>query len=158
MNNDFIHKARGVSDLKCHLVLTTKYRRKVLTDAMLIRLGQIFIDLMDKWGGRLVDFNGECDHVHLLLQYTPQTEPSKLINNLKTVSSRYLRKEFEAEVNKVYWKDVFWTNGYFIASNILFGEFAIVRPTIAKLDTEHTHRSLIFSSVSKICQTLYVAL
>lgn len=116
MKNDFIHKARGVSDLKCHLVLTTKYRRKVLTDAMLTRLGEIFLDLMDKWEGRLVEFNGESDHVHLLLQYTPQTEPSKLINNLKTVSSRYLRKEFAAEVNQVYWKDVFWTNGYFIAS------------------------------------------
>jgi putative transposase len=116
MKNDFIHKARGVSDLKCHLVLTTKYRRKVLTDAMLTRLNEIFVTLMDKREGRLVEFNGESDHVHLLLQYTPQTEPSKLINNLKTVSSRYLRKEFAAEVNKVYWKDVFWTNGYFIAS------------------------------------------
>jgi putative transposase len=132
MANDFIHKARGVSDLKCHLVLTTKYRRKVLTDPMLTRLEEIFKALMEKWEGRLVEFNGERDHVHLLLQYTPQTEPSKLINNLKTVSSRYLRKEFAdalrsgsptmethqavAEVNKVYWKDVFWTNGYFIAS------------------------------------------
>jgi putative transposase len=116
MANDFIHKARGVSDLKCHLVLTTKYRRKVLTDPMLTRLEEIFKALMEKWEGRLVEFNGERDHVHLLLQYTPQTQPSKLINNLKTVSSRYLRKEFVAEVNKVYWKDVFWTNGYFIAS------------------------------------------
>lgn len=124
MANDFIHKARGVSDLKCHLVLTTKYRRKVLTDPMLTRLEAIFTALMEKWEGRLIEFNswagdpssGERDHVHLLLQYTPQTEPSKLINNLKTVSSRYLRKEFVAEVNKVYWKDVFWTNGYFIAS------------------------------------------
>ncbi|MGV0029313.1 IS200/IS605 family transposase, partial [Phormidesmis priestleyi] len=59
---------------------------------------------------------GERDRVHLLFQYTPQTEPSKLINNLKTVSSRYLRKEFSEEINKVYWKDVLWTNGYFIAS------------------------------------------
>ena len=116
MSQDFIHKARGVSDLKCHLVLTTKYRRKVLTDLMLTRLEEIFKNLMEKWEGRLVEFNGERDHVHLLLQYTPQTEPSKLINNLKTVSSRYLRKEFVAEVEKVYWKDVFWTNGYFIVS------------------------------------------
>jgi putative transposase len=116
MKNDFIHKARGVSDLKCHLVLTTKYRRKILTNAMLTRLEEIFMALMDKWEGRLVEFNGESDHVHLLLQYNPQTEPSKLINNLKTVSSRYLRKEFAIEVNKVYWKDVFWTNGYFVIS------------------------------------------
>jgi putative transposase len=116
MSRDFIHKARGVSDLKCHLVLTTKYRRKVLTEAMLTRLEEIFKALMEKWEGRLVEFNGERDHVHLLLQYTPQTEPSKLINNLKTVSSRYLRKEFADEVNQVYWKDVLWTSGYFIAS------------------------------------------
>jgi hypothetical protein len=49
-------------------------------------------------------------------QNTPQTEPSKLINNLKTVSSRYLWEEFVDEVNQVYWKDVLWTSGYFIAS------------------------------------------
>lgn len=116
MSKDFIHKARGVSDLKCHLVLTTKYRRKVLTDPMLSRLEEILKNLMEKWEGRLIEFNGERDHVHLLLQYTPQTQPSKLINNLKTVSSRYLRKEFVDEVEKVYWKDVFWTNGYFIAT------------------------------------------
>ncbi|MCW6051342.1 IS200/IS605 family transposase [Lyngbya sp. CCAP 1446/10] len=116
MNKDFIRKARGVSALKCHLVLTTKYRRKVLTDLMLTRLESIFRDLMEKWEGRLIEFNGESDHVHLLLQYNPQTEPSKLINNLKTVSSRYLRKEFATEINQVYWKEVFWTNGYFIAS------------------------------------------
>jgi putative transposase len=116
MSNDFIHKARGVSSLKCHLVLTTKYRRKVLNDAMLIRLDEIFTALMEKWDGKLIEFNGEPDHVHLLLQYNPQTELSKLINNIKTVSSRYLRKEFAEEVNRVYWKDVLWTSGYFVAS------------------------------------------
>lgn len=116
MSHDFIHKARGVSDLKCHLVLTTKYRRKVFDDAMLTRLESVFDGLMAQWGGRLVECNGEMDHVHLLIQYTPQTELSKLINNLKTVSSRYLRKEFAEQIDKVYFKDVLWTNGYFIAS------------------------------------------
>lgn len=71
MSEDFIHKARGVSSLKCHLVLTTKYRRKVLTDSMLRRLEEIFKKTMEKWQGRLVEFKGERDHVHLLLQYTP---------------------------------------------------------------------------------------
>ena len=113
---DFLHKARGVSELKCHLVLTSKYRRKIFTDPMLIRLEAIFKDLMTKWEGRLIEFNGETDHVHLLIQYTPQTELSKLINNLKTVSSRYLRKEFVERVDQFYRKDVLWTNGYFVAS------------------------------------------
>ncbi len=85
----------------------TKYRRQVLTDSMLARLEEVFKNIIEKLQGRLVEFNGERDYVHLLLQYTPQTEPSKLINNLKTVSSRYLRKEFVAEVEEAYWKDVF---------------------------------------------------
>ncbi len=83
---------------------------------MLTRLEEIFKNLLKKWEGKLREFNGERDHVHLLLQYTPQTEPSQLINNLKTVSSLALRKELAAEVEKAYWKDVFWTNGYFIAT------------------------------------------
>jgi putative transposase len=83
---------------------------------MLTRLEEIFKTLMEKWGGRLIEFNGEPDHVHLLIQYTPQTQMSKLINNLKTVSSRYMRKEFEPRVNEFYWKDVLWTSGYGVFS------------------------------------------
>jgi putative transposase len=116
MGKDFIHKARGVSDLKAHLVLTPKDRRKIFTDPMLTRLEEIFEALMGKWEGRLIEFNGEVDHVHLLIQYTPQTELSKLINNLKTVSSRYMRKEFEARVNEFYSQDVLWTSGYGVFS------------------------------------------
>lgn len=116
MTKDYIHRARGVSELKAHLVLVPKYRRKILTDAMLTRLESVFTELMNKWEGALIEFNGESDHVHLLLQYNPQTQPSKLINNLKTVSSRYLRKEFPSEINKFYDKKALWSSGYFIAS------------------------------------------
>lgn len=116
MSKDYIHRARGISSLKAHIVLTPKYRRPVFNDAMLTRLAAIYADLMEKWDGKLIEFNGEKDHVHLLIQYNPQTQPSKLINNLKTVSSRYLRKEFPDEVNRYYWKKVLWTSGYFIAS------------------------------------------
>lgn len=97
-------------------MLTPKYRRHIFTDPMLTRLEKIFGTLMGKWEGRLIEFNGEADHVHLLIQYTPQTQLSKLINNLKTVSSRYMRKEFEQRVNEFYWKDVLWTSGYGVFS------------------------------------------
>jgi len=116
MSEDYIHRARGVSILKAHIVLTPKYRRPVFDDAMLTRLEAIYVNLMEKWDGKLIEFNGEADHVHLLVQYNPQTQPSKLINNLKTVSSRYLRKEFPEQVNRYYWKQVLWTSGYFMAS------------------------------------------
>jgi putative transposase len=116
MKNDFVSKGRSVSDLKAHLVLTTKYRRGVFTKPMLDRMHEIFEDLLGKWECKLVEFNGEENHVHLLFQYLPQLELTKLINNLKTVSSRRLPSEFEDQVNKFYYKDVLWNGSYFIAS------------------------------------------
>lgn len=116
MTSDYISRARGVSDLKAHLVLTTKYRKRVLTGQMIDRLGEILKDLLLKWDSKVVDFNGESDHVHLLFQYTPQTDLPKFINNIKTVTSRYLRKEFPDRVNQFYYKDVLWNGSYFIAS------------------------------------------
>ena len=116
MKTDFVSSGRAVSDLKAHLVLTTKYRRSVLTGEMLQRLGEIMADLCQKWDCKLVEFNGEANHIHLLFQYLPQMELPKFIGNLKSVTSRRIRSEFPAEVDKVYWKNVLWNESYFIAS------------------------------------------
>ncbi len=116
MKNDFVSKGRSVSDLKAHLVLTTKYRRKAFTNLMLERLHIIFEELLVKWDCKLVEFNGEDNHVHLLFQYHPDLELSKLVNNLKSVSSRKLRQEFSQHLLLFYSKDVFWNGSYFIAS------------------------------------------
>lgn len=116
MKNDYISKGRSVSDMKAHLVLTSKYRKKVFTAEMLKRLGEIVEDLCQKWDCKLVEFNGEEDHIHLLFQYFPQMELTKFVNNLKTVTSRRLRSEFQEQVDKFYFKDVLWNGSYFIAS------------------------------------------
>jgi putative transposase len=116
MQDDFVSKGRSVSDLKVHLVLTTKYRRKVFNAEMLKRLHEVFLDLLFKWDCKLVEFNGEEDHVHLLFQYHPDLQLSKLVNNLKSVSSRKLRQEFVERVEQFYWKDVLWNGSYFVAS------------------------------------------
>jgi putative transposase len=116
MKNDFVSKGRSVSDLKVHLVLVTKYRRKAFTLVMLNRLNTVMEELLEKWDCKLVEFNGEEDHVHLLFQYHPDVELSKLVNNLKSVSSRKLRQEFVEHLESFYWKDVFWSGSYFVAS------------------------------------------
>ena len=117
MKKDFVSRGRSVSDIKIHLVLTTKYRRKVLTALMIDRLHEIFESLLDKWECKIVEFNGEKDHVHLLFQYHPEIQLSKLVNSLKSVSSRKLRQEFLPELEKTYYqKKVVWNSSYFLAS------------------------------------------
>ena len=116
MKDDFVSSGRCISDLKAHLVLTTKYRRKVFTGQIIIRLSEIFADLCEKWGCKVIELNGESDHVHLLFQYLPQMELPKFIGNLKSVSSRKIREEFADEVIRYYKKNVLWNESYFIAS------------------------------------------
>lgn len=55
-----------------HLVLVTKYRRKIITGDLLRRLEEIFHSTCLKWESRIVEFNGESDHVHLLIDYNPR--------------------------------------------------------------------------------------
>jgi putative transposase len=57
--------------LTYHLVLVTKYRRKVITKEILTRLHEIFDETLKKWDCKLIEFNGEVDHVHILLTATP---------------------------------------------------------------------------------------
>jgi putative transposase len=101
-----------VFSLHFHLVIVTKYRRKVITKEMLERLRAIFQETLDKWHSELIEFNGEEDHIHLLFRTPPTVQLSKLVNNLKTVSSRLIRRDFRKHVNGFYRKPVFWHRSY----------------------------------------------
>ncbi|MBD2604697.1 IS200/IS605 family transposase [Scytonema hofmannii FACHB-248] len=107
---------RSVYTLTAHIVFVTKYRKKVINKSIHERLSTIFSETCSKWETTLLEFNGEADHIHLLVRYHPQIELSKFIANLKTVSSRLIRKEFGDYLNRVYQKPVFWTGSYFVAS------------------------------------------
>ncbi len=110
---DFKKLHHCVYNLKYHLVLVTKYRRKCITKPMMERLKVIFTELCEKWECGLLEFNGESDHVHMLLELNPKVALSTFINNLKTVSSRYIRKDFSAHLSKIYYqKPVFWSRSY----------------------------------------------
>lgn len=116
MTSDYDKGFRSVYSLTAHVVFVTKYRRKVINKDIVKRLAVIFDEACSKWETQLIEFNGEEDHVHLLVRYHPQVQLSKFIANLKTVSSRLIRKEFGEYLDTIYKKPVFWTGSYFVAS------------------------------------------
>ncbi|MFC4015894.1 IS200/IS605 family transposase [Nonomuraea purpurea] len=105
-----------VSAMHVHLVFVTKCRRNVFDDAMLRRCEDIMIEVCDSFEAELREFNGEDDHVHLLVHYPPKVAISKLVNSLKGVSSHYLRKEFTGRVNRAIMHGHFWSPSYLAAS------------------------------------------
>ena len=86
---DLRTKIHVVYSLHLHLVFATKYRKKVFTEKMYGRLHFHFDRVCKDFRCKLVETNGERDHVHLLIDPLPHTTPSKLVNSLKGVSSRF---------------------------------------------------------------------
>ncbi len=107
---------RSVFNLTVHMVFVTKYRRQVINAEMLQELEEVFKSVLKAWNCQLIEFNGEKDHVHLLVSFPPQKRLSDLVGNLKATASKAMWKEFESILSKVYSKKVFWTASYFIAS------------------------------------------
>ncbi|WP_207540768.1 IS200/IS605 family transposase [Sabulicella rubraurantiaca] len=98
--------------LHSHLVLVTRFRRKALTRPMLDRFDVLARGRVEAWGGRLIETNGEPEHVHLLFTLPPKHALADIVNALKTGTSRRLRSEFPEEVRR------FPTSPYFGAGLI----------------------------------------
>ena len=114
MKREYVARSRGVSSLHGHLIITTKYRKNVMTRPMIERLTEISKDLCEKWQCEFIEGNGEPNHYHLLFRYFPQIQLSKFIGNVKSVSSRRIRSEFPDIVKSVYWGGALWNESYSI--------------------------------------------
>lgn len=106
----------AVYTLHTPLVFVTKYRRPVFTDPMLTFCEHLMREVCTGVGAELREFNGETDHVHLLVHYPPSLALSVLVNRLKGVSSRRLRQKYPSHVHKYLWGKHFWSPSYFAAS------------------------------------------
>ena len=109
----------SVSSLTVHLVFVCKRRGKVFQNKHLDYLRDTFDGVLDSFESELLEFNGEEDHVHLLVSYPPKYSVSGLVNSLKGVSSRMLKTEFP-EISD-FWsiaksKNSLWSPSYFAAS------------------------------------------
>ena len=67
--------------------------------------------------GELMTFNGEADHVHLLLSLPPHIALSEYVNALKTNTARMLRRDFSKELAPFYSEPVLWSRSYGVFSS-----------------------------------------
>lgn len=110
------HGRHCVFLIHVHLVFVTKYRKTRFTPRVLDHLNEIFTSVCVDFGAQLKEFNGEGDHVHLLIDYPPQVSISKLVNSLKGVSSRFVRAKKYPEIAKKLWGGSLWSPSYFAGS------------------------------------------
>ena len=79
-------------------------------------LKNTFAGILARWRCQLLEFGGEDDHVHLLVEIHPAINLSILINNLKSASSKRVRNEFPLRIATFYEKPYFWNRAYYVGS------------------------------------------
>ena len=102
--------------LHAHLVFVTKYRYGVFTESILDDLKEIFASVCRDFEAELIEFDGEEDYVHLLVVYPPKVAISSLVNSLKGVSGRLIRRKGYPPIQKKLWGGPLWPPGYFAGS------------------------------------------
>ena len=95
----------------------------------------IFTKICNDYEADLVEFDGEEDHVHLLVNYPPKVSISRLVNSLKGVSSRKLRQSHK-DIHQYYWKGVLWSPSYF-AGSCGGAPISVIRQYIEQQKTPH---------------------
>ncbi len=116
MMNTHQSSSHAVYSIRLHIILVTKYRRNTLNENLLNYLETAFSEILSAWRCELLEFGGESDHVHLLIDVHPALNVSVLINNLKTASARRARNRFAEHLAPFYSKPVFWHRAYFVSS------------------------------------------
>lgn len=104
--------------LKVHLILVTKYRKRLfLNNKMSNDAKQFLYDCSKKYGFTILQIETDKDHVHILLEYAPQNNVSTIVKLLKQYSTYQMWKYHYNHLSKQYWKQkVLWSDGYFACS------------------------------------------
>lgn len=117
MINTYNKSRRATYNLTVHLIFVTKYRNPCINKAMLKDMKTMADKVLEAWGGKVIEMEGEADHVHLLISYPPSKKLSNLVGNLKGSITRQLWDRYEYRLKTYYWKKrVLWTPSYFVAS------------------------------------------
>lgn len=114
--SEYIHLSYNVSNLVYHIVCPAKYRRVVFDDTIEEHLKQICLAIELRYDYiHFLEIGADKDHVHFLVQSTPDYAPSKIVKIIKSITARQIFAECP-QVKKQLWGGQFWSDGYFILS------------------------------------------
>ena len=122
---DHILKSHNKNLLIYHIVCPVKYRRKVFTKEVSQSLKEICLEFGPAYEIHFLEIGIDEDHVHLLIQTTPNNSLSNIVKKTKSISARYIFKK-HPEVKTMLWNGNFWTLGYYANTVGQFGNLNMI--------------------------------
>ena len=115
-SSNYILLSYNVSNLVYHIVCPAKYRRVVFDDTVEDHLRQICLEIELRYEYiRFLEIGVDRDHVHFLIQSTPNYAPAEIIKVIKSITARQIFVECP-QVKKKLWGGQFWSDGYFVST------------------------------------------
>ena len=116
--DDYNRGGHSKYSMKIHIIFVTKYRKKLFkSDTRADDVKQFLYDVAKKYGYTIIQMETDKDHVHILLEYSPQISVSDIVKQLKQYSTYWMWKHHEEYLSKQYWKhQILWSDGYFACS------------------------------------------
>ena len=114
---ELIHLSHCVYHCDYHIVLVTKYRKKVFNDGIFAYFNKKLAEVTEHYPLiRFKTVNHDKDHIHFLVSVPPTMTVGKVIGIIKQNTSRELKQKFPF-LKKVYWgTDAVWSEGYFAST------------------------------------------
>lgn len=110
------HGRGCVYSIQYHIVWCVKYRHRILTPQVENKLVEILDMVADYENFQILECNTDKDHIHLLINCSPQHYIPDIIQKLKGNSSRLLMKEFGTVLKKKLWGGHLWNPSYFVST------------------------------------------
>jgi putative transposase len=112
-NKEYSYTPTLVYSCQYHVIWATKYRRNVLTPEVQVRLKEIIKQVSEEMKFFVLEMEMMEDHVHLLLDVNPHIGIYKIVSQIKGMSSKLLREEFNFLKTRL---PTLWTRGKFIST------------------------------------------
>lgn len=114
--NMHLKTTNSVFGLYYHVILTVKYRKKLISkyDAFIKR---IISQIAANRNFQIEEMESDQDHIHILVSAKPNISPSQIVSVIKQVSTFELWQNYSTELQKEFYKKhIFWSPSYFIYS------------------------------------------
>jgi putative transposase len=103
--------SQSLANIVVHLVFSTKGRRQLLRAEERGELHAYITGILKNLQSPLIEINSVRDHIHILFVQSKNHAPAKIVEEVKTSSSRWLREHYAS------YADFAWQAGY--------GEFSV---------------------------------
>ena len=108
---------RAKHNLKVHLILVCKYRKRLLIKSIKEEIKNAIYEIESNSDFSIIEMESDIDHIHVIIQHITRISISSIVNRIKSITTYKIWEKHSNYLQKHFWKEkTFWSDGYFVCS------------------------------------------